>query len=458
MDKKAYIFNSLSCVCLPIALLSLWLFIPEMAYAEEIFSSPEVSYIFNTLFLLFSGSLVMWMAAGFCMLESGLVNSKNAAVICLKNFVLYAIACLTYFLFGYNLMFQDVGQWIGSFTAFTFLTSEEMRFFSDTENITNQKLLWDRGTVSLASVFFQMVFVATAASVISGALAERIRLWSFFIFVAILCAFLYPITGAWTWGNGWLAQMGFKDFAGSTVVHSVGGWAALMGVLFVGPRKGKYKDGKVIPTPASSLPLVTLGTFILWFGWLGFNGGSILSLSSTLDAATAGLVFFNTNLAASGGVVSALVTGLLLYKRVQILVVLNGALSGLVAITASPDISNPLLALLIGCIGSVLATLASSLLDKMRIDDVVGAIPVHLVAGIWGTLAVGIFTEVPFHVQLVGVLSVGGFICLCSALLWWVIKRFMGLRVSEDSELLGQDIIELGVEAYPEFINLNTLK
>ena len=462
-NKKFYIFNSLLRTCLllvPIAFFFLWLFSPGIVYAKEaegVFKDSEVRYILNTFLLLFSGALVMWMAAGFCMLESGLVSSKNTAIICLKNFVLYSIACLAFFLVGYNLMFLNVGQWIGSLKIFTFLTGEELRFFSDPENITNQKALWDKGVVSLASVFFQMVFVATAASVISGALAERVRLWSFFIFVVILCAFIYPTTGAWTWGNGWLAQMGFKDFAGSTIVHSVGGWAALMGAFFVGPRKEKYKDGKVRPTPASSIPLVTLGTFILWFGWLGFNGGSVLSLSSTLDAATIGLVFFNTNLAASGGVVAALVTGLLLYKRVQILVILNGALSGLVAITASPDISNPLLALLIGCIGSVLATLAAPLLNKMKIDDVVGAIPVHLVAGIWGTLAVGIFTEVPFHVQLIGVLSIGGFICLCSSLLWWILKRFMGLRVSEDSEMLGQDIIELGVEAYPEFVNLNAL-
>ncbi|MBE8221160.1 MAG: ammonium transporter [Bdellovibrionales bacterium] len=416
----------------------------------------EINYILNTFLLLFSATLVMWMAAGFCMLESGLVRSKSTAVICLKNIVLYAGACACYYLLGYNLMFKDVGLWIGTLDFFVFPNIEELKLLSGA-NVNLQKLL-STGSFSLAIVFFQMVFVATTASIISGALAERVKMWSFFIFIAVFCIFIYPTVGAWTWGNGWLSQMGFKDFAGSTIVHSAGGWAALFGAWLVGPRSGKYnKNGKVVSTPASNVPLATLGTFILWFGWLGFNGGSVLSLSSVFDVATMAIVFFNTNLAAVGGVLSALGLSLLLYKQVKVLLVLNGAIAGLVAITAGPDISNPIFAFIIGSIGGVLSTLAIPVLEKFKIDDVVGAVPAHLVSGIWGTLAVGIFTEASFKIQLIGVVSVGLFVLTSSAIAWLIIKWTLGLRVSSSSEFLGQDITELGIEAYPEFLNIDDL-
>lgn len=419
-------------------------------------SIKEIHYILNTFLLLFAATLVMWMAAGFCMLESGLVRSKSTAVICLKNIVLYAGACTCYYLLGYNLMFQDVGLWIGTLDFFVSPSAEELNLLSGAK--TNLPALFSSGSFSLAGVFFQMVFVATTASIISGALAERAKLWSFFIFIIILCTFIYPVVGAWTWGGGWLTQMGFKDFAGSTIVHSTGGWAALLGAWLIGPRHGKYdENGKVVSTPASNVPLVTLGTFILWFGWLGFNGGSVLSLSSAFDAGTVALVFFNTNLAAVGGVICTLGLSLLLYKRVQVLLILNGAIAGLVAITAGPDISNPMLAFVIGSIGGILATLAVPVLEKWKIDDVVGAIPAHLVAGIWGTLAVGIFTEASFLVQLIGVLSIGAFVLISSLVAWLLIKWWLGLRVSSGSEFLGQDIAELGIEAYPEFLNIDDL-
>ena len=422
-------------------------------------ASTEIQYILNNLMLIFSAALVMLMAAGFCMLESGLVRSKSAAIICLKNIVLYAVACLAYFVIGYNLMYTDVGKYMGTLSFFTFPTPDEMELLGNPQNTSVLSNLHGEGAFSLTRVFFQMVFVATTASIISGALAERVKLWPFFIFILILTAFIYPIVGAWTWGNGWLAQMGFKDFAGSSIVHSVGGWAALVGIFFVGPRSGKYKkNGKVNPTPASNVTLVTLGTFILWFGWIGFNGGSVLALDSTLHAATMGLVIFNTNMAAVGGVIVAMFLGVFIYKRVQILWILNGAIGGLVAITAGPDIPNPAWALFIGAVGGLLATLTVPVLDKFKIDDVVGAIPAHLVAGIWGTLAVGIFTDTPFSIQLLGVISIGAFVLFTSLITWFTIKMTMGLRVSKASEFLGQDVAELGIEAYPEFLNLDGLQ
>ena len=274
-----------------------------------------------------------------------------------------------------------------------------------------------------------------------------------------ICAFIYPIIGAWTWGGGWLAEMGFQDFAGSTIVHSVGGWAALVGVLFVGPRMGRYDDkGNPIPLCPSNIPLATLGTLILWLGWLGFNGGSVLSFSSASDAVNIGMVLFNTNIAAAAGVFSALLVSLFIYKKAQMLLILNGAIAGLVAVTAGPDMSNPLMAVIIGAIGAVLATLASPLLEKLKIDDVVGAIPAHLIAGIWGTLAVGIFTEASFVTQLVGVAAIGAFVLVTSGIICFVLNKLVGLRVSESSEFLGLDITELGIEAYPEFLNIEGIR
>ncbi len=420
--------------------------------------SPQTQYILNNLLLFFSAALVMWMAAGFCMLESGLVRAKSTAIVCLKNLMLYAVACLAYFIVGYNLMYAE-------FSIFVSPELFELGVLSASDNAEHLAAATKSGTFSMTSVFFQMVFVATTASIVSGSLAERVRLWSFLIFVFILAAFVYPIIGEWTWGGGWLSQLGggekpFKDFAGSTIVHSVGGWAALAGILLIGPRVGKFKpDGTVVPTPASNVPLATLGTFILWLGWLGFNGGSQLALGSVADAAAVGLVLFNTNIAAVGGVITAMLLGVIIHNRVQVLWILNGAISGLVAITAGPDITSPVYALIIGAIGGLLATLSVPVFEKLKIDDVVGAIPAHLVAGIWGTLAVGIFSDDATVLnQLIGVVAIGAFVFVSSLAVWAVLKYTLGLRVSKDSEFLGQDIMELGIEAYPEFLSLEGIQ
>ena len=417
--------------------------------------SPHTQYILTNLLLFFSAALVMWMAAGFCMLESGLVRAKSTAIVCLKNLMLYAVACLAYFVIGYNLMYADLG-------IFVFPDVFELSFLADADNSGHLAAVLDKDMFSLTDVFFQMVFVATTASIISGSLAERVRLWSFLIFVFVLSALIYPIIGEWTWGGGWLSKMGFSDFAGSTIVHSVGGWAALAGILLIGPRTGKFKkDGTVVPTPASNVPLATLGTFILWLGWMGFNGGSVLKLASAHNAATLGLVLFNTNIAAVGGIITAMLLGIVVQGRVQVLWILNGAISGLVAITAGPDITNPVYALVIGAIGGLIATLSVPLFEKLKIDDVVGAIPAHLVAGVWGTLAVAIFSgnpDIKITTQLIGIVSIGGFVFVSSLLVWVILKYTLGLRVSKDSEFLGQDIMELGIEAYPEFLSLEGIQ
>ena len=418
----------------------------------------EIKYILNNVGLLASAALVMFMAAGFCMLECGLVRAKSAAIICFKNTVLYALACLCYYFLGYNLMFQDVQSIMGAFTPFISLIPEEMNFLSQPENSSYLNSMLGTETFSLSTALFQMVFVATTASIVSGSLAERIRLWPFLTFVAILSIFIYPLVGAWTWGGGWLAQMGFQDFAGSTIVHSVGGWAALVGVLFVGPRLGRFDEKKSVSFAPSNVPLATLGTLILWLGWLGFNGGSVLTFSSVSDAANVSLVLFNTNIAAAGGVIAALCVSLFIYKRVQMLLILNGAIAGLVAITAGPDVQAPLLAVFVGAVGATLATLASPIMEKYKVDDVVGAIPAHLVSGIWGTLAVGLFTEASFLTQLIGVVTIGLFVLSTSTLVYFVIRKFSELRVSESSEFLGLDISELGIEAYPEFLNIEGVR
>ena len=428
-------------------------------------SSPEaITYILNTFLLLFSAALVMWMAAGFCMLEAGLVRSKSTAIICLKNVLLYAVACLAYYVIGYNLMYVDVGQFIGSFQFFLHPTMDEIDLLTSSPGedfifSSAFDAVSKTDNFSLAGAFFQMVFVATTASIISGALAERIKLWPFLIFIAILSAVVYPLIGAWTWGGGWLTQMGFKDFAGSTIVHSVGGWAALIGVMLVGPRQGRYKeDGSPVPMPASNVPFATLGVFILWFGWLGFNGGSVLALGSVSNASTMALVFFNTNMAAVAGIFASLIVSIFLHRRIQALWILNGVIGGLVSITAGPDITSTLYACLIGFIGGILATLVVPVLEKLRIDDVVGAVPAHLVCGIWGTLAVGIFSDASFLVQLIGVASIGGTVLVASLAVWFVLQKTMGLRVSEMSEYFGQDVAELGIEAYPEFFNIENVQ
>lgn len=401
-------------------------------------AAADTQYVLNTLLFLIGGFLVMWMAAGFAMLEAGLVRAKNVSMQCTKNIALYSIAGLMYWLIGYNLMYSGVdGGWLGTPAPFSVPDPAQ-----------------DAGNYAAASDwFFQMVFCATTASIVSGTLAERIRLWPFLIFTAALTGVIYPIQGAWEWGGGWLDGLGFSDFAGSTLVHSTGGWAALAGAIILGTRKGKYAaDGTVHPIPGSSMPLATLGTFILWLGWFGFNGGSQLALGTLQDASSVSRIFVNTNLAAAAGVVVALFMSQAIYRKVDITFLLNGALAGLVAITAEPLTPSPLWAIIIGGIGGVIVVLTVPLLDRLRIDDVVGAIPVHLFAGIWGTLAVPLTNpDAGFGPQLIGIVAVGLFVGIVSAVLWLMLKAVMGLRVGAAEEMSGLDQAEIGIEAYPEF-------
>ncbi|MEE8555827.1 MAG: ammonium transporter [bacterium] len=395
----------------------------------------EMKYVLDTLWLLISAALVMWMAAGFAMLESGLTQSKNTVTILTKNLTLYALACLAYWAIGYNLMYGEGNAVLGLGAFMGGITNDDHSVMAD--------------------FFFQVVFVATAASIVSGAVAERMKYWAFMIFTLVLTTVIYPIQGHWSWGGSALGGLleGFTDFAGSTIVHSVGGWAALAGVILLGARRGKYtEDGKVKPIPGANLPLATLGTFILWLGWFGFNGGSQLAYGSKEDADAVSLILVNTNMAACAGALAALMLTQLIYKKIDLSMVLNGALSGLVGITAGPDYPGVGLAILIGGIAGVLVIIAVPLFDKLRLDDPVGALSVHLVNGIWGTLAVGIFNpEVSFGTQLLGVVVIGGFAFTTSFAVWYAIKLAMGIRVPEEEELEGLDQHEFGMEAYPEF-------
>ena len=432
----------------PLLVLSLLLGGASLAWAAV---DAETLFVFNTFSFLVWGGLVMWMAAGFTMLEAGSVRTKNASVICLKNIGLYSIAGLAYYLLGYNLMYVDVGSVIGKFTLLYGPSAEELALIGGDASATAAVI--GNGYSVMSDWFFQMVFVATAASIVSGALAERVKMWPFFLFTFLLTAIVYPVVGAWTWGGGWLNQMGFQDFAGSTIVHGTGGWAALAGVLVVGPRLGKFKrDGTTRATPPSNVVLVTLGVFILWFGWFGFNGGSQLVLGSALDAVAMSNVLVNTNLAAAAGVITALACSRFILGRTDIFAALNGAIAGLVSITAGPDITQHLWAVIIGAVGGVLCTLGIKLLEKLKIDDVVGAVPAHLIAGIWGTLAVCIAAGGNLGVQLVGVLAVGAFVFIVTWLLWRLLAVLLTLRVSKSHERLGQDASELKIEAYPEFV------
>ena len=410
----------------------------------------ETAFVFNTFSFLFHGALVMWMAAGFAMLESGLVRAKNTAAICLKNMMLYSIAGIMYYLIGYALMYVDVSGFIGSFSFLYNTSAAELSLLDGDETAVGAVV--DNGYSVMSDWFFQMVFVATAASIVSGTLAERIKVWPFLIFTAVLTAIIYPIQGSWTWGGGWLAEMGFSDFAGSTIVHSVGGWAALAGALILGARTGKYDaQGRVHPMPGANLPLATLGTFILWFGWFGFNGGSQLALGSAADAAWIALVYVNTNLAAAAGAVAAAIAAQLMYRKVDLTFVLNGAIAGLVSITANPALTNHLWGIVVGAVGGILVVFAVPLFDRFKVDDVVGALSAHLVAGIWGTLAVGIFGGGNIGVQAVGILAVGAFTFVASGVVWYALKFLMGIRAAPAEEQGGLDTGELGVEAYPEF-------
>ena len=428
--------------------LAIPLLIPNVARAAV---SDEATFVFNTFAFLIWGALVMFMCAGFTMLESGSVRTKNASMICLKNIGIYSIAGLAYFIIGYNLMYVDVGSVIGSFGFLYGPSSAELDLLAGDDGAVSSVVA--NGYSSMSDWFFQMVFVATAASIVSGALAERVKMWSFFLFTLLLTAFIYPIVGAWTWGGGWLSEMGFQDFAGSTIVHSVGGWAALAGILVVGPRLGKFrKDGSARATPPSNILVVTLGVFILWLGWFGFNGGSQLALGSAFDAVAMSHVLVNTNLGAAAGVVAAIAISRTVMGRTDLFVGLNGAIAGLVSITAGPDIVDHHWAIVIGAIGAILCTLGLKLLEKLKLDDVVGAVPAHLFAGIWGTLAAAIAAGAMFHVQLIGVLAVAAFVFVVSYLVWRLIDLTIKVRVSRQVEQLGQDAGELGIEAYPEFV------
>ena len=414
-------------------------------------SSGELQFIFNTFSFLLWGALVMWMAAGFTMLESGSVRTKNASVICLKNIGLYSVAGIAYYVVGYNLMYVDVGSLIGSFSLLRTPSSDELALLAGVEGAREAVIATDYAVMS--DWFFQMVFVATAASIVSGALAERVKLWSFFVFTLVLTAFIYPIVGAWTWGGGWLSQMGFQDFAGSTIVHGTGGCAALAGALVVGPRHNKFrKDGTVTSTPPSNVPVVTLGVFILWFGWFGFNGGSQLALGSAADVLAMSHVLVNTNLAGAAGVIAAIAVSRPILGRVDLLAGLNGAIAGLVSITAGPDITGHWWAIVIGAVGAIICTAAIRLLEKLKVDDVVGAVPAHLFAGAWGTIATVIAAGSDIGVQLLGVVSIGAFTFATSWLTWLALEKTMGARVSDKVEQMGQDVAELGIDAYPEFV------
>ena len=405
----------------------------------------EAQYVFNTFSFLVHGFLVMWMAAGFAMLEAGLVRKRSVGTQLLKNIALYSVAGILFYLIGYNLMYLGVdGGLLGSFAVWG---------ADDSAALAEGAADFSGGYAASSDWFFQMVFVATAASIVSGTLAERIKVWPFILFVVVLTGFLYPITGSWQWGGGWLAEMGFSDFAGSTLVHSVGGWAALAGAILLGARKGKYlRDGRTVPMLASSLPLATLGTFILWLGWFGFNGGSQLALGTAADAVAIANIYVNTNLAAAGGVVAAMILSEVVYKKIDLSIVLNGAIGGLVSITAEPLMPTPGLSILIGAVGGAIIVFAVPALDRLRIDDVVGAIPAHLLCGIWGTIAVPISNpDTSFVTQAVGIVAIGAFIFLCSLAVFALIKASVGLRISEEAEEVGIDQVELGMEAYPEF-------
>ncbi len=424
------------------------LLLPTLGFAQEADTTPpnsEIGFILTTFMFIVTGVLVFWMAAGFAMLEAGLVRSKNVTMQLMKNMALFGIASLLYYAIGYNLMYPGDGWTVdGIIGAFSLTSLEPVGLAGAEPDLTYASVGSD--------FFFQLMFAAATASIVSGALAERIKLWPFLIFVIILVGAIYPIQASWKWGGGFLQEAGFLDFAGSTIVHSVGGWAALTGAIILGPRIGKYKGGKVNPFPGSNLTLATLGTFILWMGWFGFNGGSQLHMDTAGNVADISRILANTNTAAAGGAIAALILTQVLYKKPDLTMVLNGALAGLVSITAEPLTPSLGAASLIGAVGGVLVVFAVPLLDKLKIDDVVGAIPVHLVAGIWGTIAVTFTNEdATLAAQIQGIVTIGAFVVVTSAVLWLVLKMIMGIRVDEEAEINGLDMSELGMEAYPEF-------
>ena len=398
--------------------------------------SAEVGFIFNTLLFLICGFLVMFMAAGFAMLESGMVTSKSVSVICAKNIGLFSIAGIMFWLVGYNLAYGiDPGGYIGKFIP-----------WSDGSKL-------DTGYSDGSDWYFQMVFCATTVSIVSGTMAERIKLWPFFTFAAILSGIIYPIVMGWQWGGGWLAEAGFSDFAGSTLVHSTGGAAALAGAMIIGPRLGRFtKSGAPAPLKpfaASSIPLVTIGVFILWLGWFGFNGGSQLAMGTATDAIAVSKIFMNTFLAGAGGVMGAAVITRLHFGKTDVVQMLNGCIGGLVAVTAEPLLPSPFAAILIGAVGGLIVVYGTKLLFSLKIDDVVGAVPAHLFAGIWGTLIVPATNSgANFSTQLIGVLSVNIFVFVVAYIVFSLIKATIGLRLSKEAETKGTDVTETGVIAY----------
>ncbi|UWR15676.1 ammonium transporter [Sulfitobacter sp. M368] len=419
--------------------------VPTLGAAQdaEFATLEQTTFIFNTLLFLIGGFLVFWMAAGFAMLEAGLVRSKNVTTQLTKNMGLFGIAAIMYWLIGYNIMYPGDGNWIIE-GVFGTISPKDIKTDIDAGGYSNA-----------SDFFFQLMFCATTASIVSGTMAERVKLWPFLIFVVVLTGIIYPIEASWQWGGGFLSTMGFSDFAGSTLVHAAGGFAALAGAIILGPRLGKYsKEGRVIPLPGSNLALATLGTFILWMGWFGFNGASQLAMGTLEDVDAVAQIFANTNMAAAAGAIAALILTQVMYGKVDLTMVLNGALAGLVSITAGPLDPTLFGALWIGAVGGVIVVFAVPFLDKLKIDDVVGAIPVHLIAGFWGTLVVPVYTEgTSFVTQIIGFAAVGIFVFVISLIAWMVLKATLGIRASEEAEINGLDTSELGMEAYPEFSN-----
>ena len=413
----------------------------------------HLQYALDTFYFLVCGALVMWMAAGFAMLEAGLVRSKNTTEILTKNVILFAVACVMYMVVGYHIMYG--GDWFLSGIA-----GDDT--LVDAALASSVEAGFEGGSVysSASDFFFQVVFVATAMSIVSGAVAERMKLWAFVLFAVVMTGFIYPVEGYWTWGGGSVFglfslgdDVGFSDFAGSGIVHMAGAAAALAGVLLLGPRKGKYsKSGKIQPIPGANLPLATLGTFILWMGWFGFNGGSVLKLGDIASANAVAVVFVNTNAAAAGGVIAAVLLARILFGKADLTMALNGALAGLVAITAEPSTPSVLLATIIGAVGGVIVVFSITTFDKIKIDDPVGAISVHGVVGLWGLLAVPLSNDgATFIGQIIGGLVIFVWVFAASLVTWFIIKKTMGIRVSEEEEYNGVDLAECGMEAYPEF-------
>ena len=397
----------------------------------------QLAYAVDTFYFLVMGAMVMLMAPGFAMLEAGMVRSKNTSEILTKNVALFSIACIMYLVIGYNIMYGGEGLLLGP------------------EN-TVDDVLASGGDIyysARSDFFFQVVFVATAMSIISGAVAERMKLWSFLLFAVVMTGFIYPLQGSWSWGGGFLSEAGFVDFAGSGVVHLCGATAALAGVILLGSRSGKYgPNGEITPIPGSNMPLATLGMFILWFGWFGFNGGSELKLSNIEEANAVAQVFVNTNMAAAGGLVAALILATLIFGKADLTMALNGALAGLVSITAEPLSGTNLESMLIGAVGGIIVVLSIVGLDKIKIDDPVGAISVHGTCGVWGLMAVLITSDdATLTGQLTGLGAIFGFTFVAALVVWFLVKLVIGIRLSEEDELLGADKAEIGIVAYPEF-------